>query len=91
MRERKKERERERECYMFHGDLNPPDQLQTLPVVEGKAVATGNPQEMTAKNPFGPKLRFERLLLFEILEYLDSRCPLTNGIPENSEKSILSS
>ena len=45
---------------------------------------------MTTKNPLRPKLRFERLLLFEILENLDSRRPLTNGIPENSEKSILS-
>ena len=55
---------------MFHGDLNSSDQLQTLPVVEREAVATGYAQQVPTKNPLRPKLGLERLLLFEILENL---------------------
>ena len=67
---------------MFDGDFNPSDELQTLPVVEGEAVAAGNSQQVPPKDPLGPKLRLERLLLFEVLEGLDTRGPLPNSIPE---------
>ena len=66
---------------MLDNNLDPADQLQALPVIEGEAVATSNPQQKSTKDPLCPKLWLERLLLFKVLEDLNTRCTFPNGIP----------
>ena len=66
---------------MFDHDLNPPYQIQALPVVERETVTGTHAQQVTAKYSLSSKLRFEGLLLFEILEKLDTRTVLTYCIP----------
>ena len=66
---------------MFDHNLNPPYQIQALPVVERETVTGTHAQQVTAKYSLSSKLRFEGLLLFEILEKLDTRTVLTYCIP----------
>ena len=66
---------------MFDHDLNPPYQIQALPVVERETVTGTHTQQVAAKYSLSSKLRFEGLFLFEILEKLDARTVLTYCIP----------
>ena len=74
---------------MFDGDFDSPYQLQALPVIQSETVATGDAEEMSPENSLGSKLRFERLLLFEILEDLDTRGPFSNSIPDKIQTVLL--
>ena len=75
--------------HVFHGDLNPPDQIEALPVVEREAVATGYAQQVPSEYPLCSELWFERLLLFEVFEYLHTRGTLTDSIPETTQQLLL--
>ena len=66
---------------MFDCDLNPPYQVEALPVVEGETIAGTHTQQVAAEYSLCSKLRFERLLLFEILEDFDTRTVLAHCIP----------
>ena len=65
---------------MFDCDLNPPYQVEALPVVEREAIAGTHTQQVAAKYSLCSKLRFERPFLFEILEDFDTRTVLTHCI-----------
>lgn len=51
-----------------------------FPVIESKPRHGFDAQQMSAENIFGPKLRLERLLFFEIFKELDAGRRLPNGI-----------
>ena len=65
---------------MFDCDLNPPYQVEALPVVEREAIAGTHTQQVTTEYSLCSKLRFERPFLFEILEDFDTRTVLTHCI-----------
>ena len=54
--------------HVFDVDFNPSNKLEALPVVERERVPRPHPQELTTKDTVHSKLRFERFLLFEVLE-----------------------
>ena len=65
---------------MFDCDLNPPYQVEALPVVEREAIAGTHTQQVAAEYSLCSKLRFECPFLFEILEDFDTRTVLTHRI-----------
>ena len=61
-------------------DLDPPDQLVGLPVVESQPGHRLDSQQGSAVNCLCSKVRFEGLLFLEVLEELDGGAALADGV-----------